>query len=360
MLYQARERAKLTVGGREFEDWTSIFVQRTWGDPYDQFKFTCAERDGATASEVQSSGQFKPGDSCRIELAGQLAITGLIVTRQASYEANSHGIQLQGTNRTWAAATSGIEHQTNSFDGKTFDEIAKEVLDRAGARYTWKGKPPQTTYDYCHTEQGETIFDFLQRIARNVNVVVGCDKDGKFLFVGENPDTSNQGQLIEGTNILKLQCIISSQQKFSKYIIRTQSNASNGSTNSVMYRKASEKFKEKDGPAKDLYYRVKVVPMEQPTTKTDTVEKRAETELMWDAGTEVNATIVVYGWQPDGSGDLWEPGADVTVKSPMAMLDQVMRIQSVTYTQDNNGGSLTTLVCVNPWALKSPKYLTRS
>jgi prophage tail gpP-like protein len=95
--------------------------------------------------------------------------------------------------------------------------------------------------------------------------------------------------------------------------------------------------------------------MEQPTTEKDTVETRLQNEMMWDAGTEVSATIVVVGWQPDGSGPLWEPGSDVTVKSPMAMLDQALSIQSATYTQDSSSGSLTTLVCVSENALNGPK-----
>lgn len=355
------ERARLTVKGQQFEDWTSVWVQRTWGNAYDQFKFTCAERDGATSNQVQASAQFKPGDDCRVELAGQLAITGQIVSRQAAYDANSHGVELQGTNRTWAPSTSSVVHKTNRFDGKTFDEIAKEVLKPTGSIGLWRGKPPQDTFKYCHTEKGETIFDFLSRIARNVNVMVTCDKEGNFLFVGDNPDKIPNGQLIEGMNILKMQCIISMQQQFQKYIVHGQSNGSDNKQ--IKYQKASEQVKVLEGKSKFAkFYRVKLIPMEQPTTNSDTVEKRAETEQTWDAGTEVTATVVVQGWQPGGgiggNNSLWEPGAAVTIKSPMAMLDQEMKIQSVTYTQDNNSGSLTTLVCVNPYALKDPKYIT--
>jgi prophage tail gpP-like protein len=345
-----KERANLIVGGEQFADWTSIWVQRTWGNAYDQFKFSCAERDGATPGQVSSSSKFKPGDECTITLAGQHAISGYIITRQCAYDANSHAVQLQGTNRTWRPATSGIEHKTNRFDGKTFLAIAREVLGKAKAQFEVQGSIPETPFRYCHTEKGETIFDFLKRLAGNINVIVSCTKEGNFLFVGDGPGSSSQGQLIEGENILKMQAIITQERKFGKYIIHAGSNA----RDDFKFQKPAELMDE-DEPD-DKFYRVKLMTMEEPTDKRDTVTKRMKAEQMWDRGTEMNVTVVVYGWQPDGSGALWEPGSDVYVKSPMALIDQKLSIQSVTYTQDNNSGSLTTLVCVGPDALKKGKY----
>lgn len=350
MLYvPQKERARLTVGGNQFEDWTSIWVQRTWGNSYDQFKFTCAERDGATASQVNASAQFKPGDECQIELAGKLALKGIIVSRQTAYDANSRGVQLQGTNETWAYATSSVVHKTNSFDGKTYKEIVDEVLGPTGVKYDFKGEPPQDIFRYCHSEKGETNFAFLERLAKNVNVIITCTKDGEFLFVCEKVD-GNQGQLIEGGNILKMQCIISMEQAYKKFIVQGQSNADD----KQKYRKVSEQEETGDGnfPGK---YRIKIIPMEQPDYDGSGVKKRLRSEQAWEIGAMFNATIVVYGWQPDGVGPLWEPGRYVTVKSPMAMLDDAMVIQSVTYTQDNNSGSLSTLVCVSENAFKGPK-----
>jgi len=66
--------------------------------------------------------------------------------------------------------------------------------------------------------------------------------------------------------------------------------------------------------------------------------------------TEISAYITVQGWLYDGA-NLWEPGQHIHVKSPMAMLDLVMAAQSVTFTQDERGGTETTLELVMPWRL---------
>jgi prophage tail gpP-like protein len=54
---------------------------------------------------------------------------------------------------------------------------------------------------------------------------------------------------------------------------------------------------------------------------------------------------------------LWEEGKEYPVKSPMAMLNQTLKVQTVTFTQDNQSGTQTTLLLVLPGLLKgSPNY----
>ena len=52
-----------------------------------------------------------------------------------------------------------------------------------------------------------------------------------------------------------------------------------------------------------------------------------------------------------GTNELWRAGSDVSVNSPMAILDQVMKIRTATFTQDSRG-TLTTLDLVIPWLLR--------
>jgi diketogulonate reductase-like aldo/keto reductase len=53
-----------------------------------------------------------------------------------------------------------------------------------------------------------------------------------------------------------------------------------------------------------------------------------------------------------GTNLLWRAGDNVTVWSPMAVLNnQTLKIQTVTFTQDRNAGTETTLDLVVPWLL---------
>jgi prophage tail gpP-like protein len=85
--------------------------------------------------------------------------------------------------------------------------------------------------------------------------------------------------------------------------------------------------------------------------QTQEVDRRNQAEALWSIGTFVEATIIVYGWFKPGTHDLWRPGEKVWVRSPMALLYRTMSIRMVTFTQDNEGGTRTTLDLVAPWQM---------
>jgi len=356
-----KERATLEVGGSLLEDWESVWVQKTWGDAYHQFRFVYAERQGEPGSEFNAIRQIKPGDSCTVKLAGQLAITGEVLTRQVAYDAYSHGVTIQGVSRTWKPATSSIIHETHSYDGKSFLRIAREVLQPTDQPdFETQGTVDERPFKNVHSQPGEEIFPFLARIGQTRDIQIAATKEGRLIFIFPNAETGNQGQLIEGQNILRCQCVISIQQSRSKYKTIGSVNADG----QVKWRKASEKEAEAPGDEEFKGWRPLVTPIEAPVDSDEELKKHAYNTSRWAEGTKVQATIVTTGWQPGGpggGGELWEPGREVTVDSPMAMLTEPVRIQSVTFTQDNNSGSLSTLVCVAPWALQGrSKFKSKS
>jgi len=333
------ERATLIVGGKKFEDWETVWVQHTWGDPYSQFRFTAAERAGEAVLQIM------PEESCVIELAGELAITGIVVTRQAAFDESNHAVQLQGVSKTWAAASSSIIHKTNSYDGKSFMQIAEEILKPTGVKGMKLGTISEKPFERVHSRPGVAIFDFLKDLASERKIIVTCDKDGNFLFVGEHPDSGSLGALIEGVNIRRCQAVISISAQRSDFIVHG-SSAANDQDN---MRKQAEQNAEEKGTLKKIYRPI-LVPNEQPVWTEGELKQRAKNEAMWTEAQQVQATFVVQGWKA-GTGKLWEAGKNVSVKSRMAMLNMELSIQSVTYTQDNATGTLTTLVCVAPWGL---------
>jgi len=353
MAVKQSEEAVLSVSGGTFKDWESVWVQHTWGDAYSLFKFTCAERDDQAA-------HFIPGDECEISLAGEIAIEGYILNRQVAYDAYHHGVQISGANKTFYASHSSIDSKTSSYDGKDFLTIAKEVLSKTDVpEFETKGNIDKTPFKYAHNAPGEPIFHFLERYGRLRKIIVTCTKEGKFLFVGQGKNGGSQGELIEGQNILKMQCVISEAQQRSKYYVRNQINGSDAKN----MENAARMQAIADGRLKK-HYCIKIIPAEQGMYDNKELQTRCDTESMWTEAQQIQATIVVQGWQPGGSssrggsgGPLWTAGKDVKVKSPSALIDQDLSIQQVTYTQDNNHGSLTTLICVAPWGLNgSTKY----
>jgi prophage tail gpP-like protein len=78
---------------------------------------------------------------------------------------------------------------------------------------------------------------------------------------------------------------------------------------------------------------------------------RARHEDNFIRGTYLTADVTVQGWLRGGVA-LWMPGDKVTVTSPMAMMyGTEMKIQTATFTQDRESGTLTQLHLVAPWLL---------
>jgi prophage tail gpP-like protein len=336
------EVATLIVAGLNFQDWESVWVQHRWADAFPLFRFTAAERD--PIPELWTTLQFKPGDECAIYLGSYLSIAGIILQRQVAYDANSHAVQLSGVGITWAAARASILDKESSYDGMTFEQVARKVIAPTGVGVKTVGNLNPTPFVKLQNEPGETIWNFLERIARPRGIILGSDHLGNFLLI-DNHEYSPVDSLIEGENILKMQCIISIENWRSIFDVRGQTAA----TDSQHGTKASEQDASVAGSL--ARYSPLLTPAEQPVWNVAELADRANAEKTWSEGTIINAIVTVQGWMMP-SGGLWRAGDQVMVQSPMAMLNEPLKIQTATFTQDSYSGTTTTLELVAPWLLK--------
>jgi len=342
MTIKPEETATLVVRGRRFYDWESVFVQHRWAEAFPLFRFTAAERD--RPATLWEKLQFQPGDECAIYLGGILAITGVILLRQASYDANAHGVMLQGVGMTWYASRGSIIDEKGNFDGKTFEEVARKVIAPFGVGVKTIGKLNAEPFEKLQVEHGENLWNFLERIARPRGIVMGSDHLGNLLLI-DNHNSNVAAELVEGDNILKCQATISKEQMHSDYIVDGQPPQGDDQHG----RQATEMRARIAGTA--LRYSPLLTPAEQPVKTQAELQDRAKNESVWHEYTDIRATITVQGWMMPGGG-LWRAGSLIAVKSPMAMLDMGLKIETATFTQDSNSGTLTTLELVSPRLLK--------
>jgi prophage tail gpP-like protein len=332
------EIATVIVRNQRFTDWETVWVQHRWHDAYCYFRFTCAERD--RPPRLWEKLQFKPGDPCDIYLASQLGAGGYILVRQVAADANSHGVSLQGVGRSWAAQTSSIVHDTNNFEGSLVS-IAKQLLAPTGVGLTIVGSIDGTPFKPpVHPQPGDTIYTFLGRLARDRDAFVNYDVPGNVQLVGKN-EKPTPAQVIEGENIKSMQVVISAETSRDEILATGQRQADD----KTFGPKASEM---RSSIAGDLpFYRKLLVPIEHPVWTKQEVDLRATHERRW-AGMQIDADITVYGWFTPG-GALWKAGDEVMVDSDMAMLHQQLSIETVTFQQDSNEGTRTTLHLIEPW-----------
>lgn len=341
-------------GGQYFTNFESVMVHRRWKGPWPDFQFTTAdivEVEGETPPDNWRQLQFKPGDECAIYLGGQLAVAGVITARQTAYDKGNKQVSLTGVGLSWYAARGSILNKTN-FDNESFLQIAGEVLQPFGIDYCTVGKIDGTPFTNIQVETGETVWNFLERIARDRQVVIGSDHQGKFVFISLHiGDTI--ATLREGDNILGCQALIATQDIYSNYPVRGQTVGHDdkwGPPSAEMEASAP-------GSAKRYSPILNVV--EHPVYTVQELQERANFEQKVHEGQIVEVTVVVQGWfVPPGGNMLWAPGYDVLFDSPMTTLRNVtLKIDTVTFKQDSSG-TTTTLLLVAPWALMDQLPLT--
>jgi len=338
---RARETAVVRVNNADFFDWESVYVEHGWREPWPIFRFTCAEDSPVPVAWPKL--QFKPGDECAIYLGGFLAVAGVILARQTAYAAEAHGVMLQGYGITWYAARGSHIDKDGNFDGMTYKQIVGRVLAPFGIAPKFIGNINETPFKNAQISPGETIWDFFERLGRDVGVIVGSNQFGEMLFIGDHAGFATS-RLVEGENILRCQATISVENWFSEYFVRSQQGGSDETHGTA----ASEQ--EAVAPGRAQRYSPLLTPSEQPV-ESGMLQLRADNEAKWHDGTVIQVSITVQGWfRPDGLA-LWAPGEDVSVFSPSAMLDMILKIDKVIFSQDRNQGTLTVLQLTAPWLL---------
>jgi prophage tail gpP-like protein len=342
------ETAVITVDGvgGEYQDWESVFVQLRYHHAWDYCRFTSVERREDKVMNWQLQ-QLIPCVGITVNLANQLAFTGTIVERQISYDPNNHGIQLLAKNQTMWGYKSSVNTKTSSFDNMPFIEIANQVLAPylGQAGIVTKGTLNSIPFDKVQCQVGESCWDFLERLARPRGIVMGSDRYGNYVFIGtrlEKPVATLQ----EGVNIKSLNATINIDDQFVIYRAVGQSAAGSNGVNPV---DAGQQEAEVGGSGCKIS--LLTVAAEQPV-KPGELQDRANNEKKWREGAKITATAVVYGWRNPDDGLLWNVGDKVTINSPMIpMINEPMSIQRVTFEQDRQGGTRTTLDLVMPWML---------
>jgi prophage tail gpP-like protein len=348
MAFKQREVAEITVNGMNYRDWESVLVRDAEMESSDFFEFTCSE--GMPFAKDWAAVRIRPGDRCTVKLAGQLAITGFVETRQVSYNENSHGIKISGHSNTRLLTYGAAQTKTNEFKDKSYKEIANTVTKPFGVQFKPVGNVSEKKFERYHIPPGETAWNVLESLARMRGIVLGSDTEGN--LTGRTMFMPTGDSLIEGVNILEGHEVMSmngggaggdddknpvnlstSQQTGNDQRWGAKSAHDPSASNSNSHGKVMGGNGGTYSPKRTL--------AEVPGDKKDLgMRNKMENER---AGVEqLTVDIVVQGWLKP-SGGLWKAGDKCHVKSPMLIVDEELKIMKVEFTQDSKSGTRTSI-----------------
>ena len=322
-------------------------VQHRWMETFPIFEISVSEPTPSPTSFTAL--QFDVGAKVQVFLANVLAITGMICIRQSASDCNRHGVQFIGKGQSWQMTKSSIAPPLGNFDNQSYQQIAQSICGQSGVGVA---VAPNTTVDSspfpkCQAQPGEPAFDFLEKLAREKQIILGSDEFGHLLLIGQGqpppqPDVFQEGG--PNRNIERINVIISNDTLFAKYFVVGQNSGSDQAwgTNAAQI---GNQMGGSDPLPSNL-----VVPAELPGAVGE-LQKRLLFEHQIHEGTHINATITTPGWLRSNN-DIWRVGQTYTVIAPDHFPGYPNGIQlaakTVTFEQSEGSGTTTTLELVIP------------
>jgi prophage tail gpP-like protein len=343
--------AVVVIDGETYWEWESVEVKLTiGGNPPNTFRFTCSEQEPYPSR--MAALRILPGDKCSIYLDNQLAIKGVVTTRQVYYDATQHTVEIQGEGASGMLDHATADTKTGEYKNQTPENLISQIAKGAGVPIMLKGFLPQFKIPRFSIQPGESAREAIDRVTRMAGAQKMEDKQGNMIILGNNFMSEAMAQVIEGENILIGREIIHSAQDPGEMM-----NSAQGAGSDDASMSDSSQVGTQDGAHQQFSMgQPGRILNEMPATTQlmQMLKSRVGLERSINQQNEITAIITVFGWKKSASGlsgGLWAPSEKVSVDSPMLVLHgEPLILKSVTFTQDNNGGSRSTLELVNETA----------
>lgn len=338
--------ATIKANGSIYNAWENVSIRRDYGNAISVFEFSPVE-----GSYGPNNGALKlqPGDKVQIYLAGQLALTGAVTTRSVAYDERSHQVIIAGKSLTHEAKESAVVIKPGNYNGSTFEQAAKGVLAPHGINLVMlnPGDAASKPFKSLAVQYGETVAAFISRMAMMRGLFLNDDVNGNLVASQLKSDSAPVATFVEGQNIIRATAKMDNQGVAGQYQGVSQHP---GDDNNWPPRAVSASTTQTAGPPN----RKRLFISEHPADASD-LTARVEHESAVSAWPLFSCSITTPGWlTPDGK--LWDPTTmTVTVYSPMLFPTQTatvkLGIQSVTFNQDSQNGTTTTLEMTLPQLL---------
>jgi prophage tail gpP-like protein len=331
--------ATLTAGDQNYTTWMTVAVERNYDTVVAHATLVIAEGPTVSGAMGPPSLRLAVGMPAVVTLAGRLAISGFISVRQASYNADAHGVQIVVSSMVQNTTVSTVDAAPGQYLNMTLAQIASAVFGKVGVGFSITGSPAgaDKIFDRISEHVGETRFAFIERLCRMRNLHMVDDGKGNVLATRQAGGTV--ATLVEGVNILKARAIMSINDSAESITAVGQKplNDSNWTTGSASSAATSV-------PGVGLTRPVKFA-CEQNADNGDCAMRvnQERDQTLFD---QFECTVTVTGWLMDG-GDLWieHVNDQVTVISPMLFPNDQMTlyIRGIAHRQSSEEGTTTDL-----------------
>ncbi len=300
---------------------------------------------------------FKGGESCRVIVDGNVALTGFIEFVFVSYDPRSHNINIQGRDKTGDLLDSSLSSISDLRAPITLKEIIEAVIKNIGSDLKVveevTTEPFESTQDVASPEPGDNAFKFLEKYSRKRQVLLTSNGDGDIVITSGSAQTA-KGAIqhiigAEDNNVLAANFSFDTTGRFNLYKFSSQlnpfalNNAGDTDISSVVNQ---------NGSTSDPEIRIgrQLVLVSENPYSNDQNEARSkwEANIRKARGLKYLATVTGYRVDPkDLESDLWQINKLYPIIDDFLSKEEPMLLNSVTFTLNVPSGEQTSLGFVN-------------
>jgi len=363
--------AVVVINGQEYWEWESVHVRLSIRDnPPRIARFTCSEQE--PMGQSWAAMRIRPGDHCEIFLDGYLVITGQVSTRQVYFDANQHACEITAVGMTEVLGHGSVISKTGEWRNVPLVGLVQSVVKPYGLSVHTMGDISSEKFPRVASMPGEKARELIDKHANARKTEVGETANGDLLLQG-TMGGGGMATLIQGRNILIGRETIHNQniaagQNFPSpngggggEQAYTTSGQRPGTDDDWGANPTHQTYDQQNSSAKFASgFRPSMVTSEIPAWAKGLLKFRGGIENNVDDENQIFVNITVLGWQvpglPPEEGGLWEPGDLVDVESDWLIMHRPLKLKAVTFSQDNETGTRSTLELVNNAADTQGQY----
>ena len=326
---------ELYVDNKIYTGWTEINVVRSLEELSGRFSL------GVTRTRADKDVPIKEGQPARVEINGQVVITGYIDTMDRTIDAETRSITAEGRDKTGDLVDCAARHKSGQWRNATLETIARDLCAPFGVGVVWAvttaaaAKP----FQVWKIEPGETVFESLARAARHRGVMVNSNAAGDLVFAMAG--TKRVETLRFGENIKSINIRSSWAERFSDYIVLGASSAG-GLWGDEQTAHQSTRVRVNMTDSEITRYRPMVI-IADSNQRADESNARADWERRRAMAHGQPVTVEVVDWFTRDKA-LWMPNGLVVLDVPdEGYAERELLIVQSELSLTNDGGTTTTL-----------------
>lgn len=324
----------LKVNGIDYGGWTSMRAARGIEQVAGTFELTVSE----LWPGQRVIRQIAPLDECELSIDGTVIITGHVDDVCVSYRADMHEVRIEGRDATADLVDCSAIHKSGQWVNQKMERIAADLLKPFGIGL-------RTEVDTGNARdwsifQGESVFENLERLAREKAVLLTSDGAGSLVITRAGKSGRIATNLERGKNIKEAELELSFRERFSEYVVKGF-----GAQGDAQFADAA-RLQAKAKDAMIGRYRPLIIQADE-AIEPAAVKRRAEWEANVRAGKAAQISVRVQGWSHEDG--LWQPNMTVHVRDEWLRCDADMLVKGVLFTLDD-AGTMTQLQLVLPQA----------